>query len=68
MAYGYTEDQVLDMPLDKYQLLVRAAVDLDIARRRNTVMDLSAAVGGLFEKNGVTEYINDTLSGDLGDD
>ena len=64
MSCGFTEEQVLDMPLDKYELYLRAEREVDFTRRRKVVIDTSAAIGGLFEKDGVVNYINSSLSGE----
>jgi hypothetical protein len=64
MTFGWTEEQILDMTLDKYDMYMRASHDVDLSYRRQVVMDTQAAIGGAFSKEGVTEYLNEALSGE----
>jgi len=64
MGFGWTEEQVLDMALDKYDMYMRASVEVDMVRRRGVVVDTNAAIGGAFSEKGVAPYLDGVLSGE----
>ena len=65
MRYGFTEEQVLDMPLDRYKIYLEASQEERRATRRDFVVDVASAINGLFSKKGVQEYIDSSLSGEV---
>lgn len=54
---GFSEKDVLDLPLDKFELYLSVASDLEKVERQKYVIDTAGAVGGLFSKKGVSEYL-----------
>ena len=62
--FGFCEEEVLDMPLDKFVMYLGAAHEVELTRRRGVVLDTNAAIGGAFSEKGVADYINKALSGD----
>lgn len=48
----------MEFPVDKYSLYLKAAHIIDTQDRKGFVVDVSAAVGGLFNKKGVEEYLS----------
>ncbi len=64
MLFGWTEHQVLDMPLDKFKMYLEAAQEVELNRRRGVVLDTQAAIGGAFSEDGTTKYLNEVLSGE----
>ena len=57
MGAGFTEAEVLDMPLNKYNMYIGAAIEVEYTRRRGFVMDVSAAIGTSLTGKGLEDYI-----------
>lgn len=55
--YGLSEKEVLDLPLDKFDFYLEAANEISRAERQKYVVDTASAVGGLFSKKGISEYL-----------
>ena len=64
MRYGFSEEQLLDMPVDKFRMYMEASREERLLNRREYVADTAAAVGGLFTKNGVKDYLEKSLNGE----
>jgi len=56
IAAGYREQEVLDMPLNKVELLVDVVSRTSANRRVEAVYDLTVAIGAAFSGKGLKEY------------
>lgn len=48
----------MNMPLDKYDMYLASVLRTETKNRRIMVMDTAGAVGGLFTKGAVSEYLD----------
>jgi hypothetical protein len=55
---GFREQEVLDMPLDKFMVYTLAAGRRQMQARIATVSDTASAVAGLLSKEGISGYLN----------
>jgi len=54
---GFSEDEVLDMPLDKAYLCLEGANRRIAYRRQEAMSDLVNAIGIAFSGKGLSEYL-----------
>lgn len=54
---GFPEEQVWEMPMDKYNMYVASAVRIEKRRRASYVSDTMAAIGGALGGKGAGEYL-----------
>lgn len=57
MSNGFTEVQVLDMSIDKFELYVESVARNEMIQRRQFVVDTASAVGGALGGKGFDKYI-----------
>ncbi len=58
MGRGFTEQAILDMPLDKVDIYLRGVLRGDAYRRQTAFVDLVNAIGVSFSGKGFSDYVN----------
>jgi hypothetical protein len=57
MSQGFTETDVLDMAIDKFELYVESVAKNEMIQRRQFVVDTASAIGGALGGKGFDEYV-----------
>lgn len=57
ISQGFTETQVLDMSVDKFEIYVKSVTKNEMIQRRQFVIDVASAVGGALGGKGLDTYI-----------
>lgn len=57
VRFGFSEAEVLDMPVDRFTMYCQAAGRIHAGERRDTVTDLVSAIGGAITGKKIKEYV-----------
>lgn len=58
MSLGFTEIQVLDMAIDKFELYLEASINGELLTRKQHVIDTAAAIGGAMGDKAVKDHLD----------
>lgn len=54
---GFSEEDILNMTIDKFNLYLNALGRGVTQSRRTSVMDMAGAIAGIFAKDGIEKYL-----------
>ena len=58
ISQGFTETQVLDMAIDKFELYAESVAKNELLKRRQFVIDTASSIGGALGGKGLDDYID----------
>lgn len=56
IRFGLSEEEVLNLPVDKFELYGESAQRIEASERRNNVLDLTTAIAGSLTGKGLKEH------------
>lgn len=59
MRFGFSEDEALNLPVDRFEVYCDSMQRIEAGERRNTVVDLVTSIGGALTGKGIKEAIRE---------